>query len=801
MNSFEFDCKNMFEALPSVLDKDNSTTESNPIASNSQNITSSKSCEAISENFSETFDFYSKPAKEGKFLKSQKTSECCESVGEPSHHRQKMDVFCQRTRNSLLVRLQNSLADLKEDQIHSLFHARLLTPSVADFLLQNIFFETPRPSIDLLARELSSNSREDSSKLISFLLTRFSNQKEVEFPRPLPISNDQTISSKIFSLTDTKDEEFCFESSEFVRAFQKTKNGILKWTSSDSYENSNNSNSSQYHQNSEVILNQNEQNSSEQIPNREKDPSEYYHFRKTDLRLVSERLEKAQEDISSKISTTLSKAISKAIEEPCEQNIDFDSSNLESLLNQTRSKFVPPADYLDMMKRYEKANYFDPEQKPEKIFCQVCSGQESPSDNPVIECERCLLQAHKKCIGLDNLNAEEYICDLCRRFGDAASSVSCALCTMKGRAMKEFWSDLTVSKLASRNKMFFDGGNWTINSIPKEGWKDEDSKDTTDENNQELKFWAHLSCILWLPGISMTTKNGSLYIRNLLRLPVSDFAATCEVCMKVGGFVHKCAHNACNSLMHIECGRRNGAFLRVSERIKHEIFCCKHNPTFPSNRLRMNSEVKKEQVVRFIENLLCSNFPKQKLNKSLLNIFCKRDTPDSPFSGNFESINGLSNSKALSKRVKKSTKKDEHDGSLSAKKPNSKKASKSVNQTLRKRQYVKKLSIQKNNKIKKYSIKSKSIRSQDQNVNQIQTENVPIVKMKEGRTCYLCRKPKNIEICGCRLCGKRFHVTCFARISDEEEEGVCKKCAVHEQVINENIEIDQQPSEDFQKEL
>ena len=103
--------------------------------------------------------------------------------------------------------------------------------------------------------------------------------------------------------------------------------------------------------------------------------------------------------------------------------------------------------------------------------------------------------------------------------------------------------------------------------------------------------------------------------------------------------------------------------------------------------------------------------------------------------------------------------------------------------------------------MKKSPIKFKSIQSQDQNVNQIQTENVPIVKMKEGRTCYLCRKPKNIEIRGCRLCGKRFHLTCFARIGDEEEEGVCKKCAVNENVITENIEIDQQPSENFQKEL
>ena len=48
----------------------------------------------------------------------------------------------------------------------------------------------------------------------------------------------------------------------------------------------------------------------------------------------------------------------------------------------------------------------------------------------------CNISVHQKCVGLNKVPSENWICEVCQAFGPAGCNVPCPLCNIKGGALK-----------------------------------------------------------------------------------------------------------------------------------------------------------------------------------------------------------------------------------------------------------------------------------------------------------------------------------------------------------------------------
>lgn len=70
-----------------------------------------------------------------------------------------------------------------------------------------------------------------------------------------------------------------------------------------------------------------------------------------------------------------------------------------------------------------------------KQMCQICN-EGVHSDDLIISCQKCNIQVHRKCYGIENSSTQQWICDLCLYFGAKGRFVRCPLCTRQGGALK-----------------------------------------------------------------------------------------------------------------------------------------------------------------------------------------------------------------------------------------------------------------------------------------------------------------------------------------------------------------------------
>ncbi|CAN8012521.1 unnamed protein product [Ixodes pacificus] len=189
----------------------------------------------------------------------------------------------------------------------------------------------------------------------------------------------------------------------------------------------------------------------------------------------------------------------------------------------------------------------------EDVVCDVCRSPDSEEGNEMVFCDQCDLCVHQACYGITRIPEGSWVCRPCA----LGIRPPCALCPARGGAMK---STRSGSK------------------------------------------WAHVSCALWVPEVSIGCVEKMEPITKISEIPASRWALTCCLCRERMGACIQCSVKACKRAYHVTCAFENSLEMKAiidenpEDGVKLRSFCPKHskkthrkealsdNSTDPDNR-------------------------------------------------------------------------------------------------------------------------------------------------------------------------------------------------------------------------
>lgn len=74
--------------------------------------------------------------------------------------------------------------------------------------------------------------------------------------------------------------------------------------------------------------------------------------------------------------------------------------------------------------------------KPDDVVCQICNSGENDDENHIVYCSLCNITVHQNCYILPNIPEGDFVCDLCRQFGERGRLLRCPFCSCRGGAMR-----------------------------------------------------------------------------------------------------------------------------------------------------------------------------------------------------------------------------------------------------------------------------------------------------------------------------------------------------------------------------
>ena len=667
-------------------------------------------------------------------------------------------------------------------------HPKVFTPDVANSILHGVFFDSERRGLRQVFKEASTVTRKESQELFEWILWKGGVEESV-FVNPIELGENSILLSR-------RKASAALPSSDAATLYARLRNRALgdrvKSTRSVPLE--------------EVV---------------DLVAAEATRLRaKVAERLASTLIESTLSGLPLRDPTdpppTLRNSTPfKDPEQECFRLSSFESPaprallpDAASLASTASSRFEAPPLFLAEMHRSERRNLVDPATTRRHVMCQVCSGQDSGGENPIVECERCLVQVHKCCYGLESLGSEEFICSVCLAFGEGGPSAPCIFCPLRGRVLKEITTDLPLERLQRRNLSYFRGGGPHSVSAGR------------------ARIWSHLSCLLWIPELSTRQTPAALLVWNLAKIPSEMFRFPCEFCGAAEGVVVRCSAENCQKVFHVECGRRGGAFLYVSKALKNEALCEEHNPTFPTHKLQANKERAVEEIDKFLKTLY-----RGAIRKGEIAILSPKNQPVSPHRPKrlphkprgelpppiqSRGKRGRKPSGDLGEKVLRNKAKLDEVGTMVVA---------SLKGEARERpEMLTRVFLSVRGEPRAYSIRE--IRENSpifelflspsspmvanvaaslgltplevlRKYNQAQRiykalqppENRPSeVETKRSKVCNLCRKSKEVSLKFCCSCNKTFHVTCLrVRSEAKPDELVCKKCLA----IGEGLKADE----------
>lgn len=214
--------------------------------------------------------------------------------------------------------------------------------------------------------------------------------------------------------------------------------------------------------------------------------------------------------------------------------------------------------------------------KPDDIVCQVCNSGDYSEKNLIVYCSMCNVSTHQLCYGMQKVPKDDWLCDLCIKFGPNGKYLRCWMCNCRGGVLKET-STTVDSDFLKRNPLYYD---FMQTRTPTEEPYVKDVKQLTypvqllyDFYKESYKFsdeelksepiprkvWVHLSCALWTNDLKVKDTD----IKNLNKLPPHRFIKMCTICNHSTGFCIGCSYEGCNINFHVECGRRVKLFMEI----------------------------------------------------------------------------------------------------------------------------------------------------------------------------------------------------------------------------------------------
>lgn len=171
----------------------------------------------------------------------------------------------------------------------------------------------------------------------------------------------------------------------------------------------------------------------------------------------------------------------------------------------------------------------------ENVICDVCRSPDSEDGNEMVFCDSCNICVHQACYGITKIPEGQWLCCTCK----IGKRPDCMLCPNKGGAMK---STRTGQK------------------------------------------WAHVSCALWIPEVSIGCVEKMEPITKISSIPSSRWALICVLCRERRGACIQCSVKTCKTAYHVTCAFKHGLEMRAiiedenaDDGVKLRSYCEKHS--------------------------------------------------------------------------------------------------------------------------------------------------------------------------------------------------------------------------------
>lgn len=171
----------------------------------------------------------------------------------------------------------------------------------------------------------------------------------------------------------------------------------------------------------------------------------------------------------------------------------------------------------------------------ENVICDVCRSPDSEDANEMVFCDSCNICVHQACYGITTIPSGQWLCRTC----SMGQRPDCVLCPNKGGAMKS----------------------------ARCGQK-----------------WAHVSCSLWIPEVSIGSVDRMEPITKISSIPQSRWALICVLCRERVGACIQCSVKTCKTAYHVTCAFQHGLEMRAiiedetaEDGVKLKSYCQKHS--------------------------------------------------------------------------------------------------------------------------------------------------------------------------------------------------------------------------------
>ncbi|XP_038613021.1 protein Jade-3 [Tachyglossus aculeatus] len=172
----------------------------------------------------------------------------------------------------------------------------------------------------------------------------------------------------------------------------------------------------------------------------------------------------------------------------------------------------------------------------EDVICDVCRSPDSEDGNDMVFCDKCNICVHQACYGILKVPEGSWLCRTCV----LGVHPQCLLCPKRGGAMK-----------ATRT-----------------GTK-----------------WAHVSCALWIPEVSIACPERMEPITKISHIPPSRWALVCSLCKLKTGACIQCSVKSCITAFHVTCAFEHSLEMKTildeGDEVKFKSHCLKHSKSKP----------------------------------------------------------------------------------------------------------------------------------------------------------------------------------------------------------------------------
>nr|XP_020848527.1 protein Jade-3 isoform X1 [Phascolarctos cinereus] len=168
----------------------------------------------------------------------------------------------------------------------------------------------------------------------------------------------------------------------------------------------------------------------------------------------------------------------------------------------------------------------------EDVICDVCRSPDSEEGNDMVFCDKCDICVHQACYGILKVPEGSWLCRTCV----LGIHPQCLLCPKRGGAMK-----------ATRT-----------------GTK-----------------WAHVSCALWIPEVSIACPERMEPITKVSHIPPSRWSLVCSLCKLKTGACIQCSVKSCITAFHVTCAFEHSLEMKTilddGDEVKFKSYCLKHS--------------------------------------------------------------------------------------------------------------------------------------------------------------------------------------------------------------------------------